>query len=398
MNFSVEAQNLDEYFSIAAENNPALKAKFKSFEAALQRVPQVGSLSDPTLSFGAFISPVETRVGPQRARISLTQIFPWFGTLEAKENAARLLAEAAYQEFLDYRNKLFFEISTAYYPLLEQSILYSIEEQNLQILESYKVLATNKFQNGKGRMVDVLRIDIMLKETATNLLILEKKKTPLENYFNRLLNRDINLAVSIDDSLTLSEIDYELIQKSIIWSSNPKVEELSLKIKASVQKEEVALKQRYPNFGVGLDYVMVDKRTDINVPDNGKDILMPMLSVSLPIFKAKYRAAKNEAKLMQESYTYQKEDVINRLKSAYDMNHFELERQIELIKLYEQQLQELAQSQRLLLAAYSNSETAFDEVLATQQQILAFEKMKIRAQVEYLIAQSELDYITAKSR
>ena len=35
------AQSLDDYFKIAAENNPGLEAKYKSFEAAMQKVTQV---------------------------------------------------------------------------------------------------------------------------------------------------------------------------------------------------------------------------------------------------------------------------------------------------------------------------------------------------------------------
>jgi hypothetical protein len=60
------AQTLDEYYKIAAENNPGLQAKYQAFEAAMQKVPQVGTLEDPTISFGFFLSPVETRVGHNR--------------------------------------------------------------------------------------------------------------------------------------------------------------------------------------------------------------------------------------------------------------------------------------------------------------------------------------------
>ena len=49
------AQTLNDYFKIAAENNPGLQAKYKAFEAAVQRVPQVSTLPDPSFSFGYFI-------------------------------------------------------------------------------------------------------------------------------------------------------------------------------------------------------------------------------------------------------------------------------------------------------------------------------------------------------
>ena len=92
-------QTLEDYFQIATENNPSLQAQYKDFEAALQKVSQVSSLPDPTFSFGYFISPVETRVGPQRAKFSLSQMFPWFGTLEAQSDAASLMADANIRPF-----------------------------------------------------------------------------------------------------------------------------------------------------------------------------------------------------------------------------------------------------------------------------------------------------------
>ena len=127
---SVYAQTLDDYFQVAAENNPGLLSKYKNFEAAMQRVTQLSSLPDPNLSFGYFISPVETRVGPQQARFSLTQMFPWFGTLSFQEEAASLSAEAKYQEFLDARNKLYYQVAASYYPLYELEKLISIEEES----------------------------------------------------------------------------------------------------------------------------------------------------------------------------------------------------------------------------------------------------------------------------
>ena len=86
---SATAQNnLNKYLETAAQNNPGLKAKFNEYLASLEVIPQVGVLPDPQLAFGYFIQPVETKVGPQRAKISVTQMFPWFGTLDAKEDVA----------------------------------------------------------------------------------------------------------------------------------------------------------------------------------------------------------------------------------------------------------------------------------------------------------------------
>ncbi len=84
----VSAQDdLVGYLQTSAQNNPGLKARFNEYLAALEVAPQVKSLPDPQLAFGYFIQPVETRVGPQQFKISVSQMFPWFGTLKAKENS-----------------------------------------------------------------------------------------------------------------------------------------------------------------------------------------------------------------------------------------------------------------------------------------------------------------------
>lgn len=386
-------QSYADYSELAAENNPGLKAKYKSFEAAMQKVTQVSSMPDPSLSFGYFISPVETRVGPQRARFSLTQMFPWFGTLKAEEDAATLFAEAKYQEFLDARNQLHYQVSASYYPLYELQKLIEIERENQRILSSYKDIATTQFQNNKGSMVDVLRVDIMLKDATANLAILERKKKPLQTRFNNTLNRDEDEDVEVSDSLNVVEIN-EGYRRDSLLAAHPLLEELDLKVKASEAQEHAVSKQGLPKFGVGLDYVIVGERTDMDLKNNGKDAFMPMVTVSLPIFRGKYKAGQKEARLMQEAYALQKEEVSNSLLSSYDMIWFEIQEQAELMALYDDQIETSKQSLNLLFTAYGNSGSDFEEVLRMQQQILKYQKMKATALAEYHIAIAELKYIT----
>lgn len=387
-----QAQTLDDYFQTAAENNPGLQAKYKEFEAALQKIPQVSSLPDPVLSFGYFIP----KMGSQRAELSINQMFPWFGTLGAQSDAASLMAEARYQTFLDARNQLYFQVSAAFYPLFELKRWQRIEQKNIEILEAYKSIANIKFKNGMAPMVDVLRVDIMLKDATTKLEILNQKEKPLLATFNKLLNRNENAEVEIVDSL---EIEFVLnkSQKDSLLAENPILEALDLKVKASKASERAAIKQGYPKLGVGLEYMVMDKNASGGMTDDGKDVLMPMVSASIPIFRKKYKAAEKEAQLMQESYSLQKEETANMLVSNYESTWFELQSQQQLIALYDQQTQLSEQALNLLFSAYSNSGEQFEEVLRMQQQLLKYEKMKATTEVQYNIAIAKLNYITAKT-
>jgi len=394
---SLEAQPLEKYQQQAAENNPGLKATYKQFEAALQRVNQQNALPDPTFSMGYFLSPVETRVGPQRAKFSLTQMFPWFGSLKAQGNAAALMADAQYQAFLEAKNKLYFKVAASYYPLYELKRWQNIEKENIEVLEANKIIAQNKFENGAGTMVDVLRVDIMLQDAQTNLEILKKKEVPLRAAFNNLLNRNVEDAVLLPDTLEVKQFDSPLTKDSL-FTDNPVLESLDFKMKASKTSALAARKQGMPKIGLGVDYMLVGKRTDMGaLTDNGKDALMPMVSVSLPIFRKKYHAVRKEAELMEESYGLQKQDYQNQLSSQYELALFELEQQLDYVNLYDRQIAESKRMLNLLLTAYGNAGEDFEEVLRVQQKLLQYQKQKATALKVYHIKMAELNYLTASN-
>ncbi|WP_339794277.1 TolC family protein [uncultured Imperialibacter sp.] len=395
---ATQAQTLEEYQQMAAENNPGLKATHKAFEAALEQVSQASGLQDPNLTVSAFGQMIETRVGPQKARFSLSQMFPWFGTLKAQGHLAALMAESKYQAFLDERNRLYYQVAAAYYPLYELNAFKTIEADNIRLLESYKAIATAKFSSGSGTMVDVLRVDIMLQSANTRLTILDKEEASLKTTFNNLLNRDIGENIVVIDSLA---VDDALTADDSLPATHPRIAELELKIEGSQAAEYAARKQGLPKLGVGLDYIIVGERTDFAAgaappADNGKDAIMPMVSVSLPVFRKKYRAAVKEAQLMQESYAFQKQATVNALATDYEVTRFELAQQRELIGLYEGQSTQTDRMLELLFTAYSNSEADFEEVLATEQQLLQYRKMKVEAAAAYQVALAKLYYVTAK--
>ena len=197
-------EDLEDYLQLAASNNPGVQAAYAQFEAALQKSPQVSSLPDPTLTVSAFGRMMESSMGAEEAVFSLMQMFPWFGTLEARENVANLMAEAQFQNYLDVRNKLFFEVKSAYAQLYEVEKTIELQEENLEILDSYKDLSLSRFSSGGGQMVDVVRIDIQKEGALTAIEVLRDQLEPLEADFNLMLNRSPELSVQIADTLVFN--------------------------------------------------------------------------------------------------------------------------------------------------------------------------------------------------
>jgi len=390
-----QSQTLQDYLLIAAQNNPEVKAAYTEFEAAMQKSPQVSSLPDPSLTMSAFGRMIETRIGSQEARFSFMQMFPWFGTLAAKENAANLMAEASFQKYVDTKNEVFLNIKKMYAEIYELNQMIQLEEKNLQILDTYRELSLSKFKNGKGAMVDVVRIDIKRNESSTNIQLLKDQNQPLQIGFNSMLNKKTDEFINIPDFLLVDE-NLASINRDSLFATNPKLLRLE-KQKASYEAQQIiAKKEGYPMIGLGVDYSIISKRDVPDLEMNGQDAIMPMVTLTLPIFRKKYKAAQKEAELMVQATTYEKQAVENNLQASYSMANYNLLKAKRLKDLYKNQLESTNQAIKLLLAAYSNSGTDFEEILSMNQDLLMLETATVTANKNAFTAQSQIDYLLSK--
>lgn len=391
---NVQAQTLDDYVKIATENNPGLKSKQAMYEASLARIAQAKGLQDPTFTASTFGQMVETRVGQQMANFSIEQMFPWFGTLKAKGDVEALNAQAQFEEYRDAQNELVYKVRAAYYPLFEVDSLILLTEHNLGISNTFKVLATSRFQQGKSPMVDVLRTNILIEQMEVNIKILKLKKRSLLVAFNTLLNRGETEPVQVDSSLTIQEIPAAIMEDNI--SRNPKLIMLANKVKATQAQEALAHKMAMPMLGVGFNYSIVAKRPDMDFPGNGKDAYMPMLSVSLPIYRNKYKAMGLEASHMRMSYESSIEEEANQLISEYEMTSYEFHEAREMYHLYQHHVALVNQSIQLLLSAVESSNDGFEEILRMQSDKVMHETEMVKALVRAKTAEARLDYLTGK--
>jgi outer membrane protein TolC len=396
-NYQITAQTLDDYLITAAENNPKLKSAYAQFEAAMEKSPQVSSLPDPSLTMSAFGRMVETRLGAQEAKFSLMQMFPWFGTLQAKEDASVLMAEAKFQNYLNLRNQLFLDIKSVYAELYALDKTIQLKKENLDILDSYRDLSLSRFKSGNAPMVNVIKVDIKREAAKTEIKLLEDMLKPLETEFNLMLNQKPEMIVKVQDTLMFKNPEI-LLDSEDLFKNHPSVVGLEKQKQSYEIQQIVAQKEGLPMLGLGIDYSIISKRTDANPEMNGQDAIMPMFTVTLPIFRKKYKAAKKEAAFMVSSMEQEQEAQKNELQSAYEMTVFNLKKAEQLIVLYEKQVVSSEQANKLLISGFSNATIDFEDVLQMNQDILMLQTQKVEAIKNGFTAEAKLDYLNSKSQ
>jgi cobalt-zinc-cadmium efflux system outer membrane protein len=395
LSISADAQgHLDRYLIIAAENNPGLKSRFNEYMAALEVAPQVKALPDPQVAFGYFINPIETRVGPQQARISVSQMFPWFGTLNTREDIAIQTAKAKYETFEEAKSQLFHEVRGTYFNLYFNNKAIQVVQENISILNTFQKLALVKVEAGLVSAVEEYRIEMEVGDLVNQLALLKDKLAALEVDFSYLLNVEDESLVIPD---TLWNREPGLTRQAIldtIMIRNHQLLGLELQREALKFRQELARKSGKPDFSIGLDYTIVGKGEN-NL--TGQDAYMfPKIGITIPLYRDSYRARVKEVAYLESAKESEKLDRENMLETLFEKAWKDLLDADRRLDLYTDQ-QELAEkSIQLLEMEFATANKNFEEILRMERKLLFYSLELEKARADKQAAVSFIDYLMGK--
>lgn len=379
----VNAQSLDELLITAVENNLELKALENEYLAALERAPQVSQLPDPEAGFGVFPLPVETRLGAQTVRLSATQMFPWFGTLDSKRDLESTKAKALYERIAARTLDLSYEVKSAYYRLYEIQQSQSIVQRNITIMEALESLALAKVESGKTTAADVLRVQLKIEELKQELQILETAKTNPTTEINQLLYRSLETPIVVTDSFSFAIMPFDKDTLAVnIQGNHPMLRMFELQQEVSKQAISLNKLDGKPSFDVGLDYIFVNPRTDAEPSNNGRDILQVRATVKIPLYHKKYDAKEREENLKIAALDNIKENALTRFTATIEKAYADYETAQLKASLYEKQIGITEAAINILETDYSTRGNNFDELLRLEKELIDYDLKMLKAIVQ----------------
>jgi outer membrane protein TolC len=398
---SAFAQGIPEQYLItAAENNPEIKVRFNEYMAALEVVPQVKTLPDPRFAFGYFIQPVETRVGPQQAKISIDQMFPWFGQLKANESVAVEKAKAKYEVFEDTKSRLFFEVKSAYSDLYFTQKAVTITLENIFILNTFRELSLIKVEAGLSSAVDQLRIEMEIADMENQLALLRDQVLFQTVAFNNLLYVENDAPIFFNDTLTNPELKLSAIEiQDSILTNNHQLARLDFELSAFQSKEKVARKMGSPSINLGFDYIFVGQSDTPNLESgmSGKDAIMfPRIGLTLPLYRKKYKSMIQETVYQQQAVSDKKVSQINVLETLTEKALKEFRDANRRLELYQRQTALAYQAMEILQTEYATNNKDFEEVLRMEKRVLKYALELEKARADINIAVAFINYLMGK--
>ena len=386
------AQKLETLIDEALLNNPEIQKIDLQYKRVSEKLNEVNTIPNTEFGMGYFISEPETRTGAQRFKISVKQMLPWFGTITSRENYVGALADAKYVEIVIVKRKLMASVSQSYYKLYANKAKQEILNENINLLKTYETLALTSVEVGKTPVVDVLRLQIRQNELQQVKDVLQQEFLAEQTTFNNLLNREDDIEVTFVDDLLLPNEDFETTKENLTF--HPELLKFDKLFRSIEQSELLNQKESSPKIGFGLDYINVSERPDINFIDNGKDIIMPMISLSIPIFNKKHKSITKQNELEQQEILYQKKEKRNTLESLLDKA---LKERMSARISYKTAIKNIKQSneaKQILIKNYETGAIDFIDVLDIQELELKFQMNQIESIRTYYVQSTIINYLT----
>jgi len=438
------SDSLIKYLEIAAKNNPTVLQKFSEYQAALQKIPQAGSLSDPELSLGVFLKPMELVNGNQVADIRLMQMFPWFGVLRNAKDEMSFMANAKFELFRDAKLQVFYDVQRTWYELYKIQKDISISEKNIEILKIIERLALVRFKSaslensgtssqssatssastsgtntgasgmqtmgggqtntgssglnqassmqtgsmgsstGNFGLSDIYRIQIESGDLENNIALLKNQQNSVIAKFNTYLNRSVTSPVYTYENITMDSLGFSLtVVSDSMLANNPMLDMLDFEKQSLEARKKMVTRMGYPMVGLGLNYSVIGKSEMSTSAMNGKDMIMPMAVFTLPIYRKKYTAMQKEADFMREAASANYQATANSLQSEYYQAVLLYQDAQRRVKLYENQFQLASKSLDLMLKSFSTSSSGLTDVLRVRQQTLDYELRQVEAVADF---------------
>jgi outer membrane protein TolC len=432
------SQSLEEYLQQATTTNPGLKASYERYQAASERVNQV-SLPDPEFQVGVFLRPMDRFMGRQTADTRLMQEFPWFGMLRTQKEEAYQMAQVAYFEYLEEKNQLLLQLRSSWQELMLLQGQNQLAQANLEYLKKYEELALLQYSAGSSPtstptaflnptstqatasstggsqmsqmggsnstsssptsmsasmqrttmnagisgMSTVLQIRLQVKELEARIQQLQSNSELLRIQFNQVLGRPMTAAIQLPEiweqpTLLLEKQEY--LDK--ILQNHPMLSMYASENLALAQQGKMAKLEGKPMLGAGVNYMTFTPRIENGMPMGGDNMVMPMVSLSLPIYRKKIAAKIKEVELLQGATTLKQQETQNDLSLSWAAAFRDWEDSKRQITLFSEQVALVQQQIQLLETSFTTGSFSLQELLQTQQLLLEYQEKQLLAQYQ----------------
>ena len=404
MCLTVEAQeavpgaNVDSLLEYARTHNPEYAAMRFEADAAAERVLPAGALPDPLLRVemmdvtnnGQDTSPtlLPGRVGS--TKYTVIQPLPFWGKRDLKRDAAAKEAESARSAAAATWLDLATRVKGAYAEYYRATISVKLTREIRDLVARLAQVAQVRYASGLVPQQDVLRAQIEQTAIASELIAMETDQHHMHSRINGLLRRPDGARLAEPVALrSMPALPPMPTLQQRLAEQNPQLAAQQLKAAAAEKNSELVLRNRYPDFALGIAPTQVRR----SVAEWGV-----MLELNIPLQQNSRRAQEREAQAMVSAAQARSDALQTQLLSELSLNiaAFDAARRTETLTRSSLNPQSEL-NYRAALVAYENGKVDFATLLEAQRQIRRSRLDELKAQVDAQLRLADIERLIGEN-
>lgn len=378
-------QGLPGYVAYAMSQSPQLRASFEHWQASVHRISRARRLPEPTISFGYFVRSVETRVGPQLARVSLQQSFPWPTKLTAGADAASAQARALALRFEAQALMLNQNIAEVYWRLWLLRRTRSIHAEHLGVLRSLSESVLARIATGAATLAEHQQVELAAARLADLLQGVDEAERAAEAQLRAAIGAPGSTAVPTPFEPPAAELPAEspeALESAV--RAHPLIASFEFMAKAqeSVARSETA--DRLPGFTLGADWIITGETSMPNIPESGKDAVILGAGIRVPLWQASYADSVAAARSEANAQRAEQRAAIDKALAELETQLSSVRNAVRRVSLFRDTLVPQAQSAyESVLGAYVTGRGTVAHALLAQRDLLELRIELEQARAEY---------------
>jgi len=386
--------SLNEYLAFALANSPETRASFEQWRAARFRISPAGRLPEPTVAFGYFLRTVETRVGPQRYKLGISQAFPWPTKLSAGEDAATERAKAAARmvdaNVLSVRKS----VAEVYWTLWLIDEEHRLKTEHDAVLESLAGAVRGRLQIGAASLADLNLVDLNIARHHDHKGRHEQAARKASSKLRAMLGAQAgNEVLSISDFPKSGLPAASESALGELAALHPMIERFT---HLATSEEHVARAQRadrFPRLKIGLDIIGTGDAAMAGVEDSGKDAVVLSAALSIPLWGGSYSDATAAAYANRNAHEAMREAGKRRLEAMLGIALANVRDAQRRIELYEKTLVPQAETTfQAVLGGYQTGRSTVAAVILAQRDLIDLQIEYAGARADHAKFWAELEF------
>jgi cobalt-zinc-cadmium efflux system outer membrane protein len=376
--------DLKALISEALQANPAVKEKGQVKEASKEAIRPARALDNPEVSMGFLNVPTDTfalnQVDMTNApQIGVKQKFPFPGKLKLRSEVAEEQNRSDTYSFQDKINEIRSRVIQGYWNLALAYTSYDITQKDKELWQQVVKVAETRYAVGQGMQAEVLQAQVELGNYLDRLFQWQQREESITADLNALRSKPPNTTIARPQPLKARPLNLKLDNLLTLAAEQPQLQALKSQIAKQEKAVQLAHKNFFPDFGVGVAYGFREKnQLGVVRPD----FFSGTVSLDLPIWwNAKQKPRLREQKARQAAAEDAYKSFWDRSAAAIKDRYAILQRLSQQIQLYGQGIiPQARQAAEASLAAYRTGTLDFARLT---QNYLAMYSAELRYQ-EYM--------------